>query len=297
MSIALKQIMPPMIEPISLDEAKQHLRVDIDAEDDLILSIISAARSRAEGYTGLSLMPQKWMYAMDRFPVFRRTGTAPSRSDFDQLGNSTWEGELQFNRSQQVSLPRSPLISVDLVTYIDLNSQQRVTLAANNYIVDDMSMPGRLVPPVGASWPLAQPVANSVQISFTTGFVVTITESYVVPSSAPYTVTLNAVTANKKVIGISTVIDTTSNQSINYTNADGILTFTADSAGKTVSVTYTISTVPESLVMAIKLMIGAFYENRESFVVGVGNAVSTPISAEHLMNEHRQSVFGFTMGG
>lgn len=41
-----------IIEPVTLEQAKTHLRVEHDDEDDYILSLISAAREYAENFTG-----------------------------------------------------------------------------------------------------------------------------------------------------------------------------------------------------------------------------------------------------
>jgi hypothetical protein len=43
-------------EPITLAEVKEYLRVSHDAEDDLISELISSARERLEGFTGLSFV-------------------------------------------------------------------------------------------------------------------------------------------------------------------------------------------------------------------------------------------------
>ena len=51
-------------EPVSLAQAKLWLRVDHDAEDDLITALVSAARDYVEAQTGLALAPQTWRLAV-----------------------------------------------------------------------------------------------------------------------------------------------------------------------------------------------------------------------------------------
>jgi uncharacterized phage protein (predicted DNA packaging) len=64
-----------MTEPISLQEAKKHLRVEFDDDDDLIQGLIVAAREYAEGFMNRPLaaktedeeapeVKQKWKQAM-----------------------------------------------------------------------------------------------------------------------------------------------------------------------------------------------------------------------------------------
>ena len=56
-------VTPPTETPVSLEEAKIHLRVDGDEEDALIVALINAATGHLDGYTGIlgrCLMPQTW---------------------------------------------------------------------------------------------------------------------------------------------------------------------------------------------------------------------------------------------
>jgi uncharacterized phiE125 gp8 family phage protein len=59
---------PPASEPISLAEAKNYLRVQHDADDALIASMISAARVQVESRTRRALMTQTWRIVLDRWP-------------------------------------------------------------------------------------------------------------------------------------------------------------------------------------------------------------------------------------
>ena len=66
--MSLQLVTPPTGEPVSLAEAKLHLRVDVDDDDALIGSIISAARQAAETLTGRQLITSRWKLVLDAFP-------------------------------------------------------------------------------------------------------------------------------------------------------------------------------------------------------------------------------------
>jgi uncharacterized phiE125 gp8 family phage protein len=65
--MASELVTGPASEPVTLDEAKAHLRVDGDDEDDYITSLIVAARQAAEAYTRRALITQTWRHTGDRF--------------------------------------------------------------------------------------------------------------------------------------------------------------------------------------------------------------------------------------
>jgi uncharacterized phiE125 gp8 family phage protein len=65
-------VTPPVAAPVSLAEAKAHLRVDFDDEDALISGLIDAATQHLDGWSGVlgrALMPQTWEMSLDRFPA------------------------------------------------------------------------------------------------------------------------------------------------------------------------------------------------------------------------------------
>jgi uncharacterized phiE125 gp8 family phage protein len=59
----------PEEEPLSLADAKAYLRVDNDAEDALIGSLIVAARRHLEDATGKRFVRQLWRLSLDAWPV------------------------------------------------------------------------------------------------------------------------------------------------------------------------------------------------------------------------------------
>ena len=58
------------VEPVSITELKDHLRIDrnLDEEDWLLEDYIKSAREYAEGYTGRRFITQKWKYYISEFP-------------------------------------------------------------------------------------------------------------------------------------------------------------------------------------------------------------------------------------
>lgn len=134
--MALKLITAPVAEPITLAEAKAHLRVDVIDDDAYITALIVAARQAAEHATGRALMPQTWELALDAF-------------------------------DDVILLPRPPLASVTSVTYIDADG---VTQTLASYLLDDHSQPARLLPAYGADWPTTREQANAVLIRYSAGY-------------------------------------------------------------------------------------------------------------------------------
>ncbi|MCZ7893438.1 head-tail connector protein [Agrobacterium salinitolerans] len=61
-------IHPPQAEPLTLAEAKAHLRLDSGDEDALIAALIRTAREHLERTTGLCLIRQTWRLYLDRWP-------------------------------------------------------------------------------------------------------------------------------------------------------------------------------------------------------------------------------------
>lgn len=137
-------ITPPTIEPVTIVEAKAHLRVISSDDDTLISALIAAARMNVEGWLGRALIGQTWDLYLDEFPT------------------DTFKG---------IEIPLPPLISIDSVKYDDTSGVEQ-TMNPSSYYVDVASQPGWLVPTgSGASWPTTIDAINSVRIRFTAGYV------------------------------------------------------------------------------------------------------------------------------
>ncbi len=130
----------PAIEPVTLAEAKAHLRVDASDEDTLIASLITSARIHIEAVLGRALITQSWSLFLDAWP--------PER---------------------MVELARVPVQSVDEVRVYD-GDGAAVILDATSYVVDTVSEPARLVARAAAAWPQPGQAANGIEIRFTAGY-------------------------------------------------------------------------------------------------------------------------------
>jgi uncharacterized phiE125 gp8 family phage protein len=58
----------PVVEPLTLAEAKRALRIDHADDDAMVQSMIKAARQRVEARTGRALISQNWRIVMDAWP-------------------------------------------------------------------------------------------------------------------------------------------------------------------------------------------------------------------------------------
>lgn len=138
--MGLKLIAAPVSEPVSLAEAKLHLRVESDFTDDdaLISALVVSARQSAEHLTGRAIMPQTLELALDEF-------------------------------QDEISLPRPPIASITSVKYLDQDEALQ-TLGADAYLLDDHSEPSRIVPAYGTSWPATLDQSNAVLIRYVAGY-------------------------------------------------------------------------------------------------------------------------------
>jgi uncharacterized phiE125 gp8 family phage protein len=66
--MALRLVAPPVDEPITLEEAKAHLRVEHDEEDSQIQAWITSARMAAENDTKRVYVTQTWELVLNDLP-------------------------------------------------------------------------------------------------------------------------------------------------------------------------------------------------------------------------------------
>lgn len=136
--MSLIVITAPATEPVTLAEARLHLKVDSTDDDTLISALITAARQQAEHRTGRALITQTLEKVLDAFP-------------------------------SDIELPMPPAIAITSVKYINTSGTEQ-TLDTDQYSLDKDSEPGWLTPAYGVAWPATYSVPNAVRVRYTAGY-------------------------------------------------------------------------------------------------------------------------------
>lgn len=133
----------PAEELVTRNEAKTAAQIDLDItdQDTYIDDLIVAARRTIENFTNRALLPQTWLKAWDCFPY-----------------------------CDELEIDHGNLISVTHLKYYDENNQLQ-TINSNQYEIDTLSEPGRVVLVDGISWPTTKyRKPNAVQLTYVAGY-------------------------------------------------------------------------------------------------------------------------------
>ncbi len=143
--MGLRLITGPTASPVSLAEAKAHLRFYGTEDDGLIAGYLMAATQSAEQQTNLLLGEQTWELTIDQWP------------------SSVW------GSGGVIRLPRSPVQSVTSISYVDADGVTQ-TVLAGDYVLDANVRPAAIYPAFGKAWPVTRPQANAVAVRFVVGY-------------------------------------------------------------------------------------------------------------------------------
>lgn len=154
----LKITTQPTIEPISIEEAKEHLRLDDDIDDIPVLTYVKAARLWAEKYTGRFFITRTVQQFLDS-----------SASTLDPLYEGMRSGILARPYGNYIELSASPTITVTSVNYYN-DSDTQSTWATSNYYVDNVSDLGRIYLRDTGTFPTDLRAANGLEINYTAGY-------------------------------------------------------------------------------------------------------------------------------
>lgn len=136
---SLKRLSEPTVEPVSLAEAKRHCRVDTDADNGYIASLITAAREWCEEYMDETMVHTQYRMSLDSFPT-------------------------------QIEVPRPPMATAGTCTAVSVTytveNLTTATLSTTLYRVDRDAKPGVLRPPYNRAWPPHLMDFNAVTVTW-----------------------------------------------------------------------------------------------------------------------------------
>ena len=132
---------PPVTEPVSLDEAKDHSNILHDLDDAILFGFIQAARYWCEKFTQRSFIDKSYTMKIDNcFPA------------------------------NEIIIPVAPLKSLTTFTYVDEDEVVQ-TVSSSLYILDTFSTPPRIKLDPDEDWPSSvREQINTISIEFIAGY-------------------------------------------------------------------------------------------------------------------------------
>lgn len=169
--MALVRITAPAVPVLSLDEVKEHLRIDgcgspVDTTEDALLTMLVAIATSeldgANGWLGRALINQTWLLTLDGFPP-------TVRGDW-------WRAEVTGDRiflpltSEQYSGASPAPTPVTSVTYLDPDGVTVALVAGTDYEVVTDHDPMYLQPIYGNAWPSTRCAWGTVRLIYECGY-------------------------------------------------------------------------------------------------------------------------------
>lgn len=138
----------PSWHPITLIEAKVHLRVEHDLENDLIEGLIAAATDRAEGFLNRKIPSQK----------VRETW-----NDWNEL-------RCIQNGKQYLELTAAPVQSIELFNYLPCGKEIPVEITSDEYRVNMTDLLTTIAMKGNASFPTETVEFAGITVEYTVGY-------------------------------------------------------------------------------------------------------------------------------
>lgn len=124
--------------PVSLAEARLHLKVDTTDDDELISQLLDSATVYCEQFQNRTYLNRTRFLYLDAFP-------------------------------DEIIVPDPPLVSVTSLQYIDTDGATQ-TWDASNYRVDTSTEPGTITRAYNIDWPSIRSVTSAITITYVAGY-------------------------------------------------------------------------------------------------------------------------------
>ncbi len=138
-------VTPPQTEPITYDQAAAHLRVDSADDIEYITDLISVAREYVDSVTGRASGVTEWKVV------------APC-----------WHDLTGCYRGTEIQLFRTPLVSVESISYYAPDDDELTVLDDADYLAITAAEPGMIK--LTGSLPSVDTRPDAIEIIFTAGY-------------------------------------------------------------------------------------------------------------------------------
>lgn len=116
---ALRVIDPPDVEPVSVELARKHCRIDADYDDDLLEVYVATARDQAETYLNRALITQKLRFDITNSPPPTASPLVPQSFIVFPLN---WPPLIR----RPIALPRAPCQAIEEVAWGNIDDDLQV---------------------------------------------------------------------------------------------------------------------------------------------------------------------------
>lgn len=133
------------VTPVSLGDLKDHLRIEHEDQDRLLLTKIMAATYEVEAYLEAPVIRREFTLRLPRFPSVALDGGA------------------------EIPIVNPPLVSVTSISYLDENEALQIVPSVDYRIAKSGLYP-KIIPATGVYWPSTLEVDDAVTIEYIAGW-------------------------------------------------------------------------------------------------------------------------------
>lgn len=141
MGWSIKKLTETAELPVTVEELKDHARIEHDADDALLNGYLRAATELVQEQMGRVLVSETYRLRLFQWP-----------------------------RGRRIRLPYPPLVSVDTFQYTKRGEGTATAVDSSIYSVLTDSEPGEIVLNPNMSWPTTELAADGIEVEFTAGY-------------------------------------------------------------------------------------------------------------------------------
>jgi hypothetical protein len=158
-----KLITPPAVEPVTVDQAKQHARIEYPDDDDLVAGLITAARLVCEKELHRAFVHQTWETSLEGWPWpgwgqhgAYHGGYIPQTQGYPYSTHSV------------IQIDNPNLVSVASILYTDTSGVVQMLDPSQYYI--EPGAPGLIHAAYGHTWPAVRSMPGAITVQYLAGY-------------------------------------------------------------------------------------------------------------------------------